>query len=58
MGTINYGTSPIITLGTPTEYMDDYRDDAEEIAAETGENVEEVIYRLMADNEDADAENA
>lgn len=58
MGAINYGTSPIITLGTPTEYMDAYQEEAEEIAAETGENVEEVIYRLMADNEDADAENA
>lgn len=33
MGTINYGTSPIITLGTPTEYFSDYREEAEQIAA-------------------------
>lgn len=58
MGTINYGTSPIITLGTPTEYFSDYREEAEQIAAETGEDVKEIIYREMQANEEADAENA
>lgn len=58
MGTINYRTSPIITLGTIPATMTDYEAEAETEASETGRTPEEIALYLIQADEEADAENA
>lgn len=59
MGAINYGTSAIITLATRFQYADDFREEAQEEARETGEtDIDAIISRMMEANEEADSENA
>lgn len=58
MGTINYFVSELITLATVPDLYSDFEEEAAQEAAETGRNIDDIIYQWMEDNQDADIENA